>query len=244
MLNWLRNRFIRNQEEPEMTLAEIEAMLVDESKLTRSKRKFVQEQRFMVPDAARSTDRLPPGQTLTSGYPVLDLGVRPDIPCHEWKLTMDGLIRRPTTLDWNQLREIVPMKQTTDIHCVTSWSRFDNRFEGVSTAELARLCRPSEEAVAVMITGFDGYMTNLRLDDFLAPTSMLAHSWDGAPLTLEHGAPVRLIVPHLYFWKSAKWIRRITFMKEEKRGYWEAGGYHVRGDPWRQERYRGMEPLS
>lgn len=228
-----------------LTSAELEALLVDESKLTRKKQQWVQEQRFMKEGPReRSTERLPPGQHLTKSFPILDLGIQPVVSTDDWKLELAGVVEKPVVLDWVKFNALPQETMTVDIHCVTSWSRYDNDWVGVSTRTLQELCQPRPSATAVMIEGHDGYTTNLTLADFSAPNCIVAHSWSGAPLTVEHGGPARLVIPHLYFWKSAKWIRKITFMEREERGFWEVGGYHVRGDPWMQNRYRIDEPLG
>ena len=125
----------------------------------------------------------------------------------------------------------------SDIHCVTTWSRYDNQWEGLATRDLLDACRPREEARFVVLHCHDGYTTNLALEDFAAEDAILVHSWSGAPLEQEHGGPVRLVVPHLYFWKSAKWLQSIEFRAEDAPGYWEVRGYHNRGDPWQEQRY-------
>jgi DMSO/TMAO reductase YedYZ molybdopterin-dependent catalytic subunit len=235
----------RHDEEPPLTEDEIRALIVDESKLVRAKRKFIQEERFIkqgLPE--RSTDRLPPGQTLTEGFPILDLGMRPEVPVDVWQLTLDGEVTSPQTINWARLTSMPQGSMTVDIHCVTAWSRFDNRWDGVPISTLLHLCRPLPSAKAVMLEGYDGYKTNLQLADFSDDKAMIATAWQGKPLTVEHGGPARFVLPHLYFWKSAKWVKRITFLKEDQRGFWEAGGYHVRGDPWLQQRYRGDEPIT
>lgn len=235
----------QEDDELPMTEDEIRALIVDESKLVRAKRKFIQAERFMKQGhPERSTDRLPPGQTLTEGFPILDLGVRPEVPVEAWRLTLDGEVARPQAINWAQLTALPQVNMTVDIHCVTAWSRFDNRWDGVSISTILDLCQPLPSAKAVMIEGYDGYKTNLQLKDFSDPKGMIATAWQGKPLTREHGAPARFVLPHLYFWKSAKWIKRITFLKQEQRGFWEAGGYHVRGDPWLQQRYRGDEVIT
>jgi DMSO/TMAO reductase YedYZ molybdopterin-dependent catalytic subunit len=122
---------------------------------------------------------------------------------------------------------------------VTTWSRYDNRWEGLATRDLLMACRPREEARFVVLHSHDGYTTNLALEDFAAEDALLAHSWSDEPLEQEHGGPVRLVVPHLYFWKSAKWLQSIEFLAADAPGYWEVRGYHNRGDPWKEERYSG-----
>jgi DMSO/TMAO reductase YedYZ molybdopterin-dependent catalytic subunit len=231
--------------DPTFTEDDIRALIVDESKLVRAKRKFIQEERFMKHGRSeRSTDRLPPGQTLTDGFPVLDLGSKPEVPVDKWELRLDGEVENPQMISWQQLNDLPQATMTSDIHCVTAWSRFDNRWDGVLISTLLELCRPLPSAKAVMIHGYDGYHTNIQLADLCNPNAMIATSWQGEPLTLEHGGPARFVLPHLYFWKSAKWVKRIKFMREERRGYWEASGYHVRGDPWLQQRYRGDELIE
>lgn len=235
----------QDDEELPLTEDEIRALIVDESKLVRAKRKFIQEERFMKHGRPeRSTDRLPPGQTLTEGFPVLDLGIRPEIPVETWQLRLDGDVAAPQVIDWRQLSALPQASMTVDIHCVTAWSRFENQWDGVRISTILDLCRPLPSVKAVMIEGYDGYTTNLQFSDFADAKAMIATAWQGKPLTIEHGAPARFVLPHLYFWKSAKWIKRITFLKEEQRGFWEVGGYHVRGDPWLQQRYRGDEPIT
>lgn len=125
----------------------------------------------------------------------------------------------------------------SDIHCVTTWSRYDNAWEGLSTRALLEACQPKPEARFVVLQSHDGYTTNLSLDDFAADDALLAHTWQGQPISGEHGGPVRMVVPHLYFWKSAKRLQRIEFVAEDKPGYWEVRGYHNRGDPWLEQRY-------
>jgi DMSO/TMAO reductase YedYZ molybdopterin-dependent catalytic subunit len=210
----------------------------EDSKLTRSKREWAEKKRFLTGRIARAGDeRLPPGQHVVTNWPVLDLGNRPDVPRETWTLTVDGLVANPVTLDWAALMALPQTRDTSDIHCVTSWSRYDNVWDGVATRALLDLVHPLPEATAVTLHGADRYDTNLRLEDFAAEDALVAHGWSGAPLTRDHGGPVRLIVPHLYFWKSAKWLNRIEFRAIEEPGFWEVNGYHMRGDPWREQRY-------
>ena len=209
-----------------------------ESKLTRSKRRWAEEGRFLTGRTARpETERLPPGQHLVRDWPVLDLGTQPDVPTAKWQLAIAGLVAHPVKLDWPALQALPQVSRTNDIHCVTSWSRYDNDWEGVRTRDLLDLVEPRDEAVAVMLHGYDGYTTNVPLADFAAEDTLIAHRWAGAPLTKSHGGPARLVIPHLYFWKSAKWIAAIEFLGADKPGFWEASGYHIRGDPWAEERY-------
>lgn len=205
-----------------------------DSRLTRLKTQWAQAQR--QPKGAAGA-RLPPGQHEVRDWPVLDLGEQPEIARQDWRLAIEGLVARPQVLDWAALMEIEQVDTTCDIHCVTSWSRFDNRFTGITTHSLLDRVQPLEQARAVLLYGSDGYTTNLPLTDFAHPDALLAHSWQGAPLTTPHGGPVRLVLPHLYFWKSAKWLRGIEFLAADEPGFWEERGYHMRGDPWAEERY-------
>ena len=209
-----------------------------ESKLTRSKQRWAREGRFLTGKTSRpERQRLPPGQHLTKDWPTLDLGLTPNISRERWRLDVYGAVETP--IFWN-FAEFTAQKQTklvSDIHCVTSWSRYDNPWEGLATRDLLEVCRPRAEAHFVVLHSHDGYTTNLALEDFAADDALLAHSWSGAPLAQEHGGPVRPVVPHLYFWKSAKWLQGIEFLGEDAPGYWEVRGYHNRGDPWSEQRY-------
>jgi len=209
-----------------------------ESKLTRTKRAWAREGRFLTGKVARSEDqRLPPGQHLTNDWPVLDLGVVPKTPIDHWKLDVYGEIDHPLTLDWAAFSALPQSTFVTDIHCVTTWSRYDNTWQGVATRDVLDRVQPNDTAHFVMLHSYDGYTTNVPLADFAAEDALFVHNWNGAPLTREHGGPVRLVIPHLYFWKSAKWIKAVEFMTEDMRGYWEDNGYHMRGDPWQEQRY-------
>jgi DMSO/TMAO reductase YedYZ molybdopterin-dependent catalytic subunit len=209
-----------------------------ETKLTRTKRRWAEEGRFLTGRHARpEADRLPPGQHLVRDWPVLDLGIQPEITTDAWTLTIDGAVDRPARWDWSALLAQRQQDSTSDIHCVTTWSRYDNRWRGVATRDLLAAVGPRADAAFVTLKAEDGYTTNLALADFAAEDALLVHTWEGAPLTAAHGGPVRLVVPHLYFWKSAKWIRRITVETTENAGFWEQRGYHMRGDPWDEERY-------
>jgi DMSO/TMAO reductase YedYZ molybdopterin-dependent catalytic subunit len=213
--------------------------LPPETKLTRTKQRWADERKFIGKGAGRppGTERLPPGQHLVRDWPVLDLGVQPNIDLQRWRLTVGGAVENPLVLDWNGFLALPQTQATTDIHCVTTWSRYDNSWEGVATRDLLEAVRPTAEASHVMLQSSDGYLTNLPLADFAAEDAILARGWEGMPLTREHGGPMRLVVPHLYFWKSAKWLRRIEFIAGDRPGFWEERGYHMRGDPWAEERY-------
>jgi DMSO/TMAO reductase YedYZ molybdopterin-dependent catalytic subunit len=211
-----------------------------ETKLTRSKLEWARKGQFMGDGPReRSTDRLPPGQHLTEGWPILDIGIKPEIDIASWSLEIAGTVANPCTIKWDAFRALPQVEAVNDIHCVTSWSRYDNRWEGVRTRDIVDLASPLDGTRSVMLHGYDGYTTNLLLEDFADKGALVVHSWNGEPLTQDHGGPARLVVPHLYFWKSAKWLRRIEFLEDpEPQGFWEVGGYHDRGDPWLEQRYR------
>jgi DMSO/TMAO reductase YedYZ molybdopterin-dependent catalytic subunit len=188
-------------------------------------------------DAGADARRLPPGQTRTHKWPVLDLGPQPVIVPENWKLTVGGAVRNRIAWDWANFMGQPQAELTSDIHCVTAWSRFDNTWRGVSTQHILSMVQPEPFARFVIVHGYDGYTTNLPLARFAAANALIAHSWQGQPLTREHGGPARLVVPDLYFWKSAKWVRHLTFLDSDTPGYWEARGYHDEGDPWRNQRF-------
>lgn len=186
-------------------------------------------------------DRIPPGQRQTHNWPVLHHGTVPRIETATWRLRIDGLVEDPVDFDWQSFLEL-PMTQVhCDIHCVTTWSRLDNIFEGPSTRTVMSRVRIRPEARFVLLHAYEGsgggWSTNLPLAEFLASDCLFAIKHDGQPLTAHHGGPVRVVVPRLYFWKSAKWISRVELISEDQPGFWESNGYHAHGDPWREERY-------
>lgn len=207
-------------------------------KLVDSKQAWAREGRLLTgrpSDPAR--ERLPPGQREVRNWPVLDLGVQPEIDLETWELVADGAVENPIRWRWEDFRAQRMTRMTSDIHCVTAWSRYDNRWDGVAARDFLSVVRPRADARHVVFHSYDGYTTNLELAVFADSDGILAHSWEGKPLTLEHGGPVRVVVPKRYFWKSAKWVRRIEFATEDKPGFWETRGYHNEGDPWKEERY-------
>ncbi len=211
---------------------------VSDSKLTTSKRRWAAEGKFLTGRVSRAeSERLPPGQHLVKNWPVLDLGTQPEIALSSWRLEVGGRVEVPLSLDWAAFRALEQSSKVSDMHCVTTWSRYDNKWDGVSTRDLLDHVMPKADADYVMLTSYDGYTTNLPLADFAAEDAILATAWEGQPLSRDHGGPMRLVVPHLYLWKSAKWLRRIDLMKSDKAGFWEKNGYHMRGDPWREQRY-------
>jgi len=201
----------------------------------KAKQKAVSEKR--LPPRRNRGPRIPPGQEIVTKWPVLDLGHHPLIPTQQWSLDIKGAVEKPLQLDWATFRSHARDTITADIHCVTAWSMLNNEWEGLSARSLMDMVQPKATAAHVIFHAHDGYRTNLSLSRFAGEDSLLAHSWNGAPITREHGGPVRMVVPSLYFWKSAKWIRQITFLVNDVKGYWEALGYHNEGDPWKEERY-------
>lgn len=193
---------------------------------------------IVSPDALRP-NRVPPGQSVTEKWPVLDAGGPPPIDPDRWRLRIGGLVAQPREWTWQEFLELPRVKVYADFHCVTRWSRLGNLWEGVSTREiLQRAGGPLPEARFVMAYGYDfGWTTNLPLEDFLAEDALVALFHDGEPLTLEHGGPARLVVPRLYAWKSAKWLAGIELMAQDRPGFWERNGYHMRGNPWKEERF-------
>ena len=209
-----------------------------DSKLTQSKQRWAREGKFLTGKVVRPEEqRLPPGQHLTKDWPTLDLGLTPKVDRARWRLDVHGAVEQPIFWTFADFLGQPQTKFVSDIHCVTTWSRYDNAWEGLAVRDLLAACRPREDARFVVLQSYDGYTTNLALEDFAAEDALLAHSWSGEPLELEHGGPVRVVVPHLYFWKSAKWLQRIEFRSDDAPGYWEGRGYHNRGDPWAEERY-------
>lgn len=219
-------------------------MIDDEhsTKLIEAKIRFAEEHRFMASKKRDLTGRLPPGQSKVNGLPVLDLGVHPEISHSEWMLVIDGEVENPCAINWEQFSNLEQADVVTDIHCVTSWSSFDNRWKGVSLSTLVDLVGLRDGATHAMLHGHDGYTTNVPIEDLLQGNCLIATSWNGDSLSTSHGGPARLVIPHLYFWKSAKWIRRIEFMRADAPGYWEQRGYHNDGDPWQEQRYGKPTP--
>jgi DMSO/TMAO reductase YedYZ molybdopterin-dependent catalytic subunit len=192
---------------------------------------------IISPDTQRPT-RIPPGQSRTRKWPVLHWGRVPQVPLDRWRLEVRGLVLQPLRFTWDEFQALPRVKVYSDFHCVTRWSRLDNLWEGVAAQELLRRAGVRPEARFVLLHGYDdGWTTNLPLADFDQPDVLLADRHDGEPLSADHGGPVRAVVPRLYAWKSAKWIRAIELLAEDRPGYWERGGYHNHGDPWSEERY-------
>ncbi|MBI2907512.1 MAG: sulfite oxidase-like oxidoreductase [Chloroflexi bacterium] len=191
---------------------------------------------IVSPDTLRK-DRVPPGQRLTDRWPVLHYGPVPAIDPANWTLTIKGLVDKGRKISYEEFMALPQVKVLSDIHCVTTWSALDYLWEGVSTSVVKDLVQIRPEAKYVMAYAPGGFSANLPLDDFFQPDVLFAVKCNGHPLAPEHGYPVRLIVPRLYLWKSAKWIDGIEFMEKDRPGFWESHGYHNHGDPWKEERY-------
>lgn len=181
--------------------------------------------------------RVPPGQSPTLKWPVLSLGATPRVPTDQWILSIDGAVGEPYVLDWEAFTAAADDVWEGDIHCVTRWSKFDMSWRGASVRELIERAQPLPSATHLLAHCYGGYTTNMPLSDVLDHPALIAHEADGEPLQDDHGGPARLLVPHLYLWKSAKWIRRLELLDHDQLGFWERNGYHHRGDPWHEERY-------
>lgn len=188
----------------------------------------------------RTSERVPPGQRVVDSsqdFPVLDLGVQPNIPATKWKLDVFGHCDNPFSLDFSGLEAIGIEDHVTDWHCVTTWSVLDMPWRGVPLHKLIARAQVKPDAAHVMFHSYDGYTTNVPLEDCMGDDCLLVTHWNGAPLERKHGGPVRGMIPHLYAWKSAKWVKGIEFMTQNERGFWEVRGYHNYGDPFREQRY-------
>lgn len=181
--------------------------------------------------------RLPSGQYHTSRFPVLHVGSVPDIDLTSWSFTVDGLVAEEKTWAWHEFQSLPTVSKTFDIHCVTKWSKFDTSWEGVSVRTVWDQLDVDSSASHVMLKDVQGYTTNLPIEDFLREDNVFAHAYEGEPLDAEHGWPLRLVVPHLYFWKSCKWVAGFTVMDADAPGFWEQNGYHMYGDPFKEQRY-------
>ncbi|MGC8468450.1 MAG: sulfite oxidase-like oxidoreductase [Acetobacteraceae bacterium] len=207
-------------------------------KLVGRKQEWAREGRLLTGTTADpALQRLPPGQRLVKDWPVLDLGIQPDISHAAFRLDLDGAVESRLSLSWAEFLALPQRESVSDMHCVTQWSRYDNRWKGVAATDLLALVRPRPEARHVIFHSHDGYTTNVRLDQFAAADVFLVHAWEGKPIPRHHGGPLRVLIPRLYLWKSAKWVRRIEFATADRKGFWEVRGYHNNADPWEEERY-------
>jgi DMSO/TMAO reductase YedYZ molybdopterin-dependent catalytic subunit len=195
------------------------------------------KQEIIISDDVKRKDRVPPRQRLTDDFPVLHYGTVPAIDITNWKFTISGLVESEVVMDYKEFSKLPMVKLHADIHCVTGWSKLDTMWEGVSTLELKKRIKLKPEAKYVMVHAALGFTTNLALEDFFSDDVIFAMKFDDKTITQDHGFPVRLVVPRLYFWKSAKWVTGLEFIAEERLGFWESHGYHSHGDPWKEERY-------
>jgi DMSO/TMAO reductase YedYZ molybdopterin-dependent catalytic subunit len=180
-------------------------------------------------------DRIPPGQYYEAGFPVLTAGPTPDLEPSAWSFRVDGVVGEPKSWSWEEFHRLPFEDVPCDIHCVTKWSKLDTSFRGVSVDTLLEGVEPL--GGFAMVFSFGGYTTNLALEDLTEGKAWVVTEHEGEPLSAEHGGPARLLVPHLYFWKSAKWVAGLRVMDNDEPGFWESNGYHMHGDPWREERY-------
>lgn len=194
-------------------------------------------------DKAKATyqDKLPPGQSVTLKWPVLHVGAVPQFNPAAWDFYMWGQVKQPKRFTWAEFSNLPIAEQVADMHCVTQWSKFGSTFEGIPVAEVMKHVELLPDATHVMVHANGGYTTNLPLADFLDDEVMFVLKYEGKPLEPEHGYPLRLLVPKLYLWKSAKWVNGLEFMIGDRPGFWENYGYHMRGDPWQEERYGGYD---
>jgi DMSO/TMAO reductase YedYZ molybdopterin-dependent catalytic subunit len=190
--------------------------------------------------AARAEGRLPPGQSLTIKWPVLHYGRIPEFDPAKWDFKISGLVESPLTLSWNDFRALPQTEVTGDFHCVTRWSRLDNCWKGVLFTEVLKRVQPKPSAAFVLVLAEEGYASNIPLKDLQRPSVLFAFEHDGQSLSAEHGGPLRLVVPHLYAWKSAKWVRGFLLLDHDRLGFWERHGYHTYDDPWKEQRYSGQ----
>ena len=212
-----------------------ERLIAKKEEWARAKRGLLED--GVAQDHRSRVDRLPPGQHKVSGWPILDLGVHPDLPLEQWTLTVSGLVEQPFTWTWEQFLSQPQVELVTDFHCVTTWSTFDNAWKGVLFRHIMQLAKPSPEAKFVYFTSYDNYSTNLPLEACDDEDVLLIHRWNGKPLPKEHGGPVRMHVPKRYAWKGAKWVKEISFLEQDKPGYWEVRGYSNTALPWEEDRY-------
>jgi len=198
---------------------------------------FSGDERKRKEQQMRDEGRLPPGQSLTLKWPVLHYGSVPRFDPERWDFRVSGLVEHPLRFDWKEFNQLPRIQRTSDFHCVTRWSRFDNHWNGVAIREILSRAKPLERATHVLVYAEQGYTANVPLSDLNRDDVLLATHHDAEPLTADHGYPLRLIVPHLYAWKSVKWVRGLELLDRDQAGFWEQNGYHMRGDPFQEERF-------
>ena len=203
-----------------------------------AKERWARRQSGAARPAPRPTsERIPQGQRQVHNFPVLDLGVKPAIPRETWELRIGGEVENPVVLKWADFMALPQIQDTSDFHCVTTWSQLDMTWDGVLFLTLAELVRPKPTATHVFFKGYDGYSTNNPIEVCLDDDVLVAHSWNGQPLAVEHGGPARVILPKRYAWKGSKWVREITFLDHDILGFWENRGYSNTADPWTEDRF-------
>jgi DMSO/TMAO reductase YedYZ molybdopterin-dependent catalytic subunit len=198
---------------------------------------FSGDERKRKEQEMRSQGRLPPGQSLTLKWPVLHYGSVPRFDPARWDFRVSGLVEHPLRFTWDEFNQLPRIQRTSDFHCVTRWSRFDNHWDGVAMREILSRAKPQPNAKYVLVHAEQGYTANVPLADVDRDEVLLATRHDGEPLTADHGYPLRLIVPHLYGWKSVKWVRGLELLDRDQAGFWEQNGYHMHGDPFKEQRF-------
>ena len=204
----------------------------------RNKARLLEKFKARGASAVAGSERLPPGQHEVRNFPVLDLGIHPPFDAATWRLTVEGEVEQPLSLSWDEFRALPKAEQVSDFHCVTTWSQYDLRWSGVKFRTIVEMARPRPSAAFLIQSCADGYTTNLPLAELQGDDVLLAYELDGKPVPIEHGGPMRLLVPHLYAWKSAKFLTGLRFQERDTPGFWEVRGYHDVGDPWSEERFR------
>ena len=212
-----------------------ERLIAKKEEWAKAKRGLLED--GVAQDQRTRHDRLPPGQHKVSNWPVLDLGIHPELPLDQWTLKVSGLVEHPFTWTWDQFLAQPQVELVTDFHCVTTWSTFDNAWKGVPFRHVMQVAMPEPDAKFVYFTSYDNYSTNLPLEACDDDDVLLIHRWNGKPLPKEHGGPVRMHVPKRYAWKGAKWVKEIIFSAEDRPGYWEIRGYSNTALPWEEDRY-------
>jgi DMSO/TMAO reductase YedYZ molybdopterin-dependent catalytic subunit len=198
---------------------------------------FAETERRKLEKIAQRERRLPPGQSLTLKWPVLHYGSIPQFNPETWDFRISGMVEQPLKLSWREFNELPQTEVTADFHCVTRWSRLDNRWKGVLASDVLKLVALQPGVAFVSVQAEEGYTANVPLADLERSNVLFTFEHDGQPLTAEHGGPLRLIVPHLYAWKSVKWVRGFSLLDHDRLGFWERNGYHAYGDPWTEQRY-------
>lgn len=200
---------------------------------------FLSRKRTDLKEQGLDPTRVPPGQYVTERFPVLHAGVTPRVDLAKWDFQIKGLVEQPVTFRYQQILDMPQVSRSFDIHCVTKWSKLDTVWEGVAVTELMSQVKLAPNVTHVLVMAEQGFTANLPIADFNRDPNLLAHRFGGEPLEPDHGWPLRLVVPHLYFWKSVKWVRGFQFLDQDTPGFWERNGYHMYGDPWREQRYWG-----